>query len=106
MDIQAIHNEAQTAAINAEQAFIAQHGEPMYCGFAWVDVFVARTNSKEAKELLKVGFKKSWRAKCLNLWTCGNYHGQSMDVKEAGAHAYAEVLTNYGFRAYMGARAD
>jgi len=34
MDIQAIHKEAQTAAINAEQAFIAQHGEPMYCGFA------------------------------------------------------------------------
>jgi hypothetical protein len=29
-----------------------------------------------------------------------------MDVKEAGAHAYAEVLTKYGFRAYMGARAD
>jgi hypothetical protein len=106
MDIQAIHKEAQTAAINAEQAFIAQHGEPMYCGFAWVDVFVARTNSKEAKELLKVGFKKSWRAKCLNLWSPGGYNGQSMDVKEAGAHAYAEVLTKYGFRAYMGARAD
>ena len=106
MNIQAIHNEAQTAAINAEQAFIAQHGEPMYCGFAWVDVFVARTNSKEAKELLKIGFKKSWRAKCLNLWSPGGYNGQSMDVKEAGAHAYAEVLTKYGFKAYMGARAD
>jgi hypothetical protein len=106
MDIQAIHKEAQTAAINAEQAFIAQHGEPMYCGFAWVDVFVARTNSKEAKELLKIGFKKSWRAKCLNLWSPGGYNGQSMDIKEAGAHAYAEVLTKYGFRAYMGARAD
>ena len=67
MNIQAIHNEAQTAAINAEQAFIAQHGEPMYCGFAWVDVFVERTNSKEAKELLKIGFKKSWKAKCLKI---------------------------------------
>ena len=106
MNIQAIHNEAQTAAINAEQAFIAQHGEPMYCGFAWVDVFVERTNSKEAKELLKVGFKKSWRAKCLNLWSPGDYNGQSMDVKEAGAHAYAEVLSKHGFKAYMGARAD
>ena len=106
MDIQAIHNEAQTAAINAEQAFIAQHGEPMYCGFAWVDVFVERTNSKEAKALAEVGFRKSYRPKTMNLWTCGNYNGQSMDVKEAGAHAYAEVLTKYGFRAYMGARAD
>ena len=106
MDIQVIHNEAQTAAINAEQAFIAQHGEPAYCGFAWVDVFVERTNSKEAKELLKIGFKKSWKAKCLNLWRPGGYHGQSMDVKEAGAHAYAEVLSKHGFKAYMGARAD
>ena len=34
------------------------------------------------------------------------YNGQSMDVKEAGAHAYAEVLSKYGFKAYMGARAD
>ncbi len=106
MDIQAIHNEAQTAAIQAENAYLSQHGEPLYCGFAWVDVFVARTNSKEAKELLKVGFKKSWRAKCLNLWSPGGYNGQSMDVKEAGAHAYAEVLTKHGFNAYMGARAD
>jgi hypothetical protein len=29
-----------------------------------------------------------------------------MDVKVAGAHAYAEVLSKYGFKAYMGARAD
>jgi hypothetical protein len=29
-----------------------------------------------------------------------------MDIKEAGASAYAEVLTKYGFKAYMGSRAD
>jgi hypothetical protein len=106
MDIQAIHNEARTAAIQAENDFLAKHGDMAYCGFAWVDVFVARTNSKEAKELLKIGFKKSWRSKCLNLWSPGGYNGQSMDVKEAGAHAYAEVLSKYGFKAYMGSRAD
>lgn len=106
MDIQAIHNEAKTAAIQAENAHIARYGEALYCGFAWVDVFVARTNSKEAKELIKIGFKKSWRAKCLNLWRPGGYNGQSMDIKEAGASAYAEVLSKYGFRAYCGSRAD
>lgn len=106
MDIQAIHNEARQAAITAENNFLAKHGDMAYCGFAWVDVYVDRTNSKEAKELLKIGFKKSWRAKCLNLWTPGGYNGQSMDVKEAGAHAYAEVLSKYGFHAYMGSRAD
>jgi hypothetical protein len=106
MDFQAIHNEAQTAAINAENDYLAQHGDPMYCGFAWVDVYVERTNSKEAKELLQMGFRKSWKRKCLNLWRVGTYNGQSMDVKEAGAHAYAEVLSKYGYRAYMGSRAD
>ena len=106
MDIQAIHNEARQAAITAENNFLTKHGDMAYCGFAWVDVYVDRTNSKEAKELLKIGFKKSWRAKCLNLWTPGGYNGQSMDVKEAGAHAYAEVLSKYGFHAYMGSRAD
>ena len=106
MDIQAIHNEAKTAAIQAENNFLAKHGEMAYCGFAWVDVFVDRTNSKEAKELLKIGFEKSWRPKCLNLWSPGGYNGQSMDVKEHGAVAYAAVLEKYGFRAYMGSRAD
>ena len=101
-----IVQEAFTAARAAEADYLARHGEPMYCGFGWVEVYVDRTNSKEAKELLKVGFKKSWRAKCLNLWSPGGYNGQSMDVKEAGAHAYAEVLSKYGFKAYMGARAD
>ena len=106
MDILAIKNEAELAANLAQADFIHKHGESYYCGFAWVDVFVARTNSKEAKELIKIGFKKSWRAKCLNLWSPGGYNGQSMDIKEAGASAYAEVLSKYGFKAYCGSRAD
>ena len=106
MDFQAIHNEAYQAAVTAENDFLAKHGEMAYCGFAWVDVFVSRTNSKEAKLLKAIGFKNSWKRKCLNLWKPGAYNGQSMDVLEAGAHAYAEVLSKYGFRAYMGARAD
>ena len=52
MDIQAIHAEAKQAAIDAENNFLAKHGERAYCGFAWVDIFVDRTNSKEAKALL------------------------------------------------------
>jgi hypothetical protein len=40
MDIQAIHNEARTAAIQAENAHIAQHGESYYCGFAWALSFL------------------------------------------------------------------
>ena len=106
MNFQAIHNEAQTAATNAQNAFLKTYGEMAYCGFAWVNVYVDRTNSTEAKGLLGVGFKKDYRPKCLNLWSPGDYHGQSMDVLEEGARAYAEVLSKYGFRAYAGSRAD
>ena len=106
MDFQAIHNEAHQAAVDAENAYLAQYGERAYCGFSWVNVYVDRTNSTEAKGLLGVGFRKHYRPKCLNLWSPGGYNGQSMDVKEAGAYAYAEVLTKYGFRAYAGSRAD
>lgn len=106
MDILAIKNEAEVAANLAQATHLKQYGDGAYCGFAWVNVFVDRTNSKEAKELMKIGFKKDYRPKCLNLWGPGNYHGQSMDVLEAGARAYADVLKKYGFRAYMGSRAD
>jgi hypothetical protein len=106
MNIQAIKLEAEQAANQAQATFLSQHGEMAYCGFAWVDVFVPRTNSKEAKLLKEIGFKRDYKPKCLNLWSPGNYHGQSMDVLEAGARAYAEVLRKHGFRAYMGSRAD
>jgi len=106
MDILAIKNEAEVAANLAQASYIQKHGEPGYCGFAWVNVYVGRTNSTEAKELMKLGFKKDYRPKCLNLWKPGNYNGQSMDIHEEGARAYADVLQKHGFRAYAGSRAD
>ena len=110
-----IHTEATNAAKKAVGEFLDDwnaktggndYGEPMYCGFAWVDVAVTRTNSKEAKLLESIGFEPSWRPKQMQLWNPTEYRGQSMDVKEAGARAYAEVLQRHGFRAYMGSRAD
>jgi len=101
-----VGREAELAANSAQSKFLAEHGEQAYCGFAWVDVSVERTNSREAKALEKMGFKKSWEPKTMQLWSPGNYHGQSMDVKEVGARAYAEVLTKYGFKAYSNSRAD
>lgn len=106
MDIQTIHTEAMAAATQAQDAWLAQHGDTPYCGFAWVNVYVDRTNSREAKELLKIGFRKDYRPKCLCFWKPGSYNGQSMDVHEEGARAYAEVLSKHGFRAYAGSRPD
>ena len=101
-----IVQEAFTAARVAEADYLARHGEPMYCGFGWVVVYVDRTNSKQAKELLAAGFKKDYKPKCLTVWNPGGSHTQSMDIKEAGASAFAEVLTKAGLKAYACSRAD
>ena len=37
-NIESIHNTATAAAERAEADFRARHGEPGYCGFAWVKV--------------------------------------------------------------------
>ena len=105
-NIEQIRKEAQMAADKAQSDWLAEHGDTPYCGFAWVDVKVTRTNSKEAKALEKIGFKKSWERGYMQNWKPGSYGGQSMDVHEAGAQAYADVLRQYGFKATMGSRAD
>ena len=105
-NVEQIAKEAKLAADKAQSDWLANHGDGAYCGFAWVEVYVDRTNSREAKALEKMGFKKSWRSRRMDMWKPGAYNGQSMDVHEAGAQAYAEVLQKYGFRAHMGSRAD
>jgi len=114
-NIQTIHETGTVAAKKAVSDYLAewtaktggnQYGEPMYCGFAWVEVEVTRTNSKQAKELASVGFKKSYLPKTLQLWDPANHCGQSMDCKEQGAKAYANVLQQNGIAAYASSRAD
>lgn len=101
-----LHELATQAAQKAAQDYIDRHGESAYCGFAWVEVKVERTNSKEAKALKAVGFQSSWLPKRVYLWNPSNTPTQSMDVLETGARAYAEVLRNNGVDARMSSRAD
>ena len=123
-----IFAEAQKAA---EEAFVASKPVPMavqssglnegfdwnkpyevvsdgVCGFAWVDVYVDG-RSKVAKEMKKFGLRSDY---------CGGYNfwasdvapsarsSQSMQRKEAACAAFAKVLRDYGFSAYMGSRMD
>ena len=93
----------------AEQAGLAMYnriGERDACGFGWVEVYVDRTNSKQAKELLSAGFRKDYKPKCLSMWDPAGVPTQSISVKEAGATAYADYLRNLGLRAYAGSRLD
>ena len=87
------------------------YGEPMYCGFAWVTVYPqhkgnTRAGKAERKLLEQLGMRKDWTGKAYELWNPSGWAGQSMDVKERGATAAANVLRKYGFTAYAGSRAD
>jgi hypothetical protein len=104
MNMLTIHNEALTMAREAERNYISQYGEPYYCGFAWVTVNPGR-NGKLRNALKAVGFKKSWTPGWV-LWNPAGNGTQSMDVKEAGAQAYAAILRDNNIPAYAGSRAD
>jgi hypothetical protein len=103
-NIEAVHNTATSAAQKAEAEFRARHGEPGYCGFAWV-VVREKGNTKLGRALKSVGFKPAYGGG-LSLWNPGGSFTQSMDIKETGAEAYAKVLREFGLDAYMGSRAD
>ena len=101
-----IAREAKLAADSAQSEALANGMEDGYCGFGWVEVMVSRTNSREAIALKKMGFKKTWHSRRLDMWKPGAYNGQSMTIHEIGSTAYAEVLTKYGFKAYSSSMAD
>jgi hypothetical protein len=93
----------------AEQAGLemyAKVGERDMCGFGWVEVYVDRTNSAQAKELIAAGFRKDYKPKCLSMWDPAGVPTQSISVKEAGAEAYANYLRALGLKAFAGSRLD
>ncbi len=108
-DIQTVVDQAVALAQRASEDYFQnqlQGRDQMMCGFAWVDVYVERTNSKEARELIRAGFKKDYKPKCLSMWNPGGLHVQNIDAKEAGAQAMARFLQQQGFQAYSGSRLD
>ena len=120
LDLNKLTADAKAVAVKAQEDLLAkwveqtggnEYGEPMYCGFAWVTVYPehkgnTRLGKEERATLESMGFRKDWTGKAWQLWNPTGYAGQSMDVKEAGAQAYADVLRGAGFKAYMGSRAD
>jgi len=113
-DIVAIKEEAESEAKKAVAKFLAdwtaktggnEYGEPMYCGFAWTSIHGVKGNTKLGKALKAAGIKQAWD-RSFQIWDPAKHNGQSMDAKEVGAQACADVFRKYGFTAYMGSRAD
>jgi hypothetical protein len=104
--VQSACNEAGIQARSAAKAFFDRHGDRDACGFAWVDVYGVRSNSRLGKTLQTFGFRKSYTGG-LQLWNPSGAATQSISILEAGAEAYAEVLSaKLGVKAYAGSRLD
>ena len=105
--VQDATNEAGIQARTAAKAFHAKHGDRDACGFAWVNVFGVRSNSKLGKWLQAAGFRKDYTG-ALSLWNPSGFPTQSISILEAGAEAYAEVLKQkLGLdKVYAGSRLD
>ena len=100
-------NEAGIQARSAAKAFYAKHGDRDACGFAWVNVWGVRSNSKLGKWLQAAGFRKDYTGS-LCMRNPSGYPTQSISILEAGAEAYAQVLKDkLGLdRVYAGSRLD
>lgn len=101
----------RAARVAVNEAETLMGGDRGMCGFAWVTVYPEHKGNtrkgKEERQILKsMGFQPDWTGKAYQIWNPGEYRGQNIDIKEAGAQAYAKVLQTYGFRAYMGSRLD
>ena len=114
LDLQCIMAEAKASAAIAAQSFLDdwnastggnEYGEPMYCGFAWVNIYKIKGNTKLGRAMKQAGYTKDYTG-AYQIYNPAGYGGQSMDVKEAGARAAAKVFEQYGFTAYPGGRAD
>lgn len=105
--VAAIMTEAYAAAAEASAEMLRKMGgEDRYaCGFAWCDIYGVKLSTKLGKEMEKHGVRKSYTGG-LQVWNPGKWGGQNVDVKEAGANAFAKVLSKYGFTAYSGSRLD
>jgi hypothetical protein len=99
-----IYEEAVVAGRDAEDQYIAKHGESMYCGFAWVEIPDGRSPFVRWCKGINLGskhWKKGWY-----IWRPTDNNTQSMDVLEVGAKAFCEVLRKHGIEAQWMSRAD
>ena len=119
MDYEAILNEAHAAAAEAVKVAATRYDEMRgACGFAWVTISGTEPLARYCRKQLKAlpidgtrtasrmrlgskGYPSGWQ-----FWNPGNHGGQRVDIKEAGAKAFRDVLAKHGIRADAGSRLD
>jgi len=106
--IPAIVNEAKTAAYAAAEKYFREvlGGQDRFaCGFAWVNIYKIKGNTKIGRALKECGIRPSYSGG-LQLYNPSGFGCQNIDTLEAGADAAAAVFKRYGFEAYSGSRLD
>ena len=107
-DIKRIVEEACEAAYKAADTYendVMQGGWGA-CGFAWVNIYGIKGNTKIGRRMKLAGVGKDYTG-ALQIWNPSKYPTQNVDTLEAGARAAADVLRKYGFdKAYAGSRLD
>ena len=93
--VQAALEEASLEARKAAKAFYDKHGDRDACGFAWVNIYGVRSNSRLGKTLQSAGFRKDYTGS-LSLWNPSQAGSQSISILEAGAYAlpYRQIQKN------------
>jgi hypothetical protein len=107
-EVAEIVRKAESAAHAAAAKYFKERlgGQDQYaCGFAWVDIYEVRSNSKVGKALAAAGLRKSY-TKSIQMWNPSKFGCQNVDTLEEGARAAAEVFKQHGFKAYAGSRLD
>lgn len=106
--IPAIVEEAKVEAYKAADKFFKEKlgGQDQYaCGFAWVNIYGVKMNTKIGKAMKAAGLRKDYTGSVC-MWNPSKYGCQNVDTLEAGAQAAADVFKKYGFQAYAGSRLD
>jgi len=104
-DLKTIKAAACQAAEDAANAYIEAHGEQWYCGFAWVNIWNIKGNTKLGKRMKAAGFNKDYTG-AYQIWNPCGLGTQCMGTKEAGAAAASKVFKAAGFDCSAGSRAD
>ena len=107
-EVQAIVAEAKQAAREAADKFFQEKlgGQDQYaCGFAWVNIFGIKGNTKLGKAMKAAGISQDY-TRAFSIWNPSGHNCQNIDTKEAGAYAAQKVFEKYGFRAFAGSRLD
>ena len=107
-EIRNILTEATEAAHKAADDFENKYfpdGGWGACGFAWVDIFGIKGNTKLGRAMKQAGITKDYKG-AYSIWNPSKYPTQNVDTLEAGARAAADVFKRYGFTAYAGSRLD